>query len=260
MEPDLSHDFVVEMLGAFALDAVDAAEAPMVRAHLDACPRCRDEVVQYQRTATMLANDGGAAPAGLWDLISARLEPPETLSRAFPPLDGTVSARPATGRGIRPRAARRAVGLMAVAAAAVIASLGVEVGHLDHRLNQLTAVSANPTMSAAAQSALLDPSSRRITLAGTGPAAPHRAELVVLGSGAGFLFNDGLPALASAKTYQLWAMVDGQPISVAVLGPHPGTAAFSLDAAAATRAFAVTVEPAGGSVAPTRPPVASTTV
>jgi anti-sigma-K factor RskA len=45
-----------------------------------------------------------------------------------------------------------------------------------------------------------------------------------------------------------------------VLGDQPQTVAFSLDPRAATDAFAVTVEPAGGSVAPTRPPVANTTV
>ena len=148
---------------------------------------------------------------------------------------------------------------MAAAAVAAIALLGVEVAHLDHRLNQVTAASAGRSLTAAARNALLDPSTQRITLTGVGPGPSPGAVIVVQPSGAAFLFNQGLPALPPGQTYQLWAMIDGQPISVGVLGADPATVAFSLDTAVTTRAFAVTVEPAGGSVAPTRAPVASTT-
>ena len=141
---------------------------------------------------------------------------------------------------------------MAAAAVAAIALLGVEVGHLDHRLNQVTAASAGRTLTAAARSALLDPSTQRITLTGGGPDPSIAAVLVVQPPGAAFLFNQGLPALPPGQTYQLWAMIDDQPISVGVLGADPATMAFSLDTAVATKAFAVTVEPAGGSVAPPR--------
>jgi len=151
-------------------------------------------------------------------------------------------------------------GVDGAAAVVAIALLGVEVGHLDHRLNRMTAASSGQSLTAAARGALLDPSARRVTPSGTGPGATRAAEVVVLPSGAALLFNEGLPALPKSETYQLWVMMDGRPISVGLLGTLPATVAFSLDAAAATSAFAVTVEPAGGSVAPTRPPVASTTV
>ncbi|MGH9056776.1 MAG: anti-sigma factor domain-containing protein [Acidimicrobiales bacterium] len=260
MDPILSHDQLRELLGAFALDAVDADEAAAVSAHLVSCPRCRQEVAEYQQAAAMLANSGEDAPAGVWDAIVSKIETAPIQTTATAAMLGRQAAKPVTSRRIRPQVARRAGALVAAAAAAAIAVLGVQVAHLDHRLSQVTAASAGQNLSAAARVALLDPSARRIALTGAGPSAPRVAEVVALRSGAGFWFNEGLPALASAKTYQLWAMVDGQAISVGVLGDHPQTVAFSLGSAATTDAFAVTVEPAGGSVSPTRPPVASTTI
>lgn len=260
MDPALSHNALAELLGAFALDAADPAETAAIEAHLTVCPRCRDEVGHYQQTAAMLAHTGRQAPAAVWDAIADRIgEAPKSAS-GLPALQSPASGQPALRRRLRPRVARRAAALTAAAAAAAIALLGVQVGHLDHRINQITTASGGQTLTAAGRNALLDPSARRITLTGVGPHPSPGAEVVVQPSGPAFLFNQGLPALPSGQTYQLWAMIDGQPISVGVLGAHPATVAFSLDAAATTKAFAVTVEPAGGSVAPTRAPVASTTI
>jgi hypothetical protein len=259
MAPDVSHDALVELLGAFALDAVEPAESAAIRAHLVGCPRCGDEVAHDQQAAAMLANTGGEAPPGVWHAIAARIEASPRSGRGLPPRR-RASGETAVPRRLRPRVARRAAALTAAAAAAAIAVLGLEVAHLDHRLNQVTAASAGRSVDAAARDALLDFSAQRITLTRVGPGPSPGAAVVVQTSGAAFLFNQGLPALPAGETYQLWAMIDGQPISVAVLGSHPATVAFSLDGAATTKAFAVTVEPAGGSVAPTRPPVASTTI
>jgi anti-sigma factor RsiW len=255
----VSHDQLRELLGAFALDAVDPGEAAFVRAHVGGCPRCRDEVAEYQRTAAMLANTGGAAPAGVWQAIAARIEETPPASDVLPILPTRELGRRGTSRRLRPRVAGGLVALTAAVVAAV-AFLGVRVDHLDHRLNQMSTASAGQSLSVAAQAALLDPAAQRIALTGTAPGAARVAEVVVLPSGAAFWFNQGLPTVAASQTYQLWAMVDGQAISVAVLGDDPQTVAFSLDGRAITDAFAVTVEPAGGSVAPTRPPVASTTI
>jgi Anti-sigma-K factor rskA/Putative zinc-finger len=255
----MSHDALIELLGAFAVDAVEPAEAVAIQAHLAVCPRCCGEVARDQQTAAMLANSGGEAPSEVWDAVAARIEAPARSSSGFPVLPPPTSDEPGVRRRLRPSVARRAAMLVAAAAVAAITLLGVQVRHLDHRLNQVTAVSAGQTP-AAARNALLDPSARRITLTRVGPGPSSGAAMVVQPSGAAFLFNQGLPALPPGQTYQLWAMIDGQPISVGVLGAHPAAVAFHLDAGAATKAFAVTVEPAGGSVAPTRAPVASTTI
>src|SRR5437763_808 len=73
--------------GAYALDAVDGDEAEEVRAHLDTCPRCADEVHQHREAAAALAFAGERAPEGLWDRIQTRLEdtpPPLDMDRILP--------------------------------------------------------------------------------------------------------------------------------------------------------------------------------
>lgn len=83
MEPVVSHDTIVELLGAYALDAVDPDEAELVAQHLAVCPRCATEVDEHRGAASLLANQGGDAPSGLWDRISAQIQgagdaPPST--------------------------------------------------------------------------------------------------------------------------------------------------------------------------------------
>jgi len=260
MESDLSHEAIGELLGAFALDAVDAAESGAIRAHLVDCPRCRDEVAQHQQTVAMLANTGGAAPGDLWDGIAARIDPAATAQHPLPLLHpASWTERPRERRAQR-QVRLRAVALVAAAAAVAFAVLGVEVGRLDHRVNNVAAATAAQGLSGAARNALLDPTASRVILSSAASGGRPAAEVVALRSGAAYLFNDRLPQLPPAETYQLWAMIDGQAISVGLLGTDPTTVAFTLDPKDSTDAFAVTVEPAGGSVAPTHAPVASTTI
>src|SRR5256885_12618210 len=83
----MTHTEISELLGAYALDAVDGDEAEEVRAHLDTCPRCADEVRQHREAAAPLAFAGERAPEGLWDPVPARLEatpPPLDMDRILP--------------------------------------------------------------------------------------------------------------------------------------------------------------------------------
>jgi hypothetical protein len=260
MDRPLSHDASADLLGAYALDAVDPDEAAAVEEHLAGCPRCRDELAGYRQTAAVLAGSGGEAPADLWDGIAARLGPPagaagpgalpgpRPVRSPAPPGAGWASSR--VGRGV--------AALVAVAAAAAITLLGFEVAHLNHRVNQVAAGTTTQNVAQAARRALLDPQSRRIVLTGSGPTTPVLAEVVIDGSGTAFLFNRGLPALSSTRTYQLWLTGGTRPVSVGLLGPNPGTVAVAIGAVPLKNAFAVSAEPARGSVAPSTPVATST--
>ena len=48
-----------ELLGAYALDALDHGDAVHVEAHLDYCPQCRRSVARFQSTAAQLAQVAG---------------------------------------------------------------------------------------------------------------------------------------------------------------------------------------------------------
>src|SRR5258708_36442769 len=109
MDPVVSHNAIVELLGAYALDAVDPAEAATIRDHLVDCPRCRDEVSQHQQTAAMLAATGNEAPAAIWDAIATTIERPTGVSAPFPPLEPVASR----ARRRRRRRARTPLAMLA---------------------------------------------------------------------------------------------------------------------------------------------------
>jgi hypothetical protein len=255
----LSHDAIAELLGAYALDAVDVDEAAAVEAHLADCPRCRDDLANYRQTAAVLAGPGGEAPPGLWDGIAARITPPadQTSPGSPPGLRPMGGSAPAQAGLASSRVVRVVAAVVAVAAAVAITVLGVEVAHLNHRVNQVAAGTTAQNVSEAARHALLDPQSRRIVLTGPGPGTPVLAEVVIDGSGTAFLFNRGLPALPLARTYQLWLTGGTRPVSVGLLGAQPGTVALAIGPVPLHNAFAISVEPARGSVAPSLPVVAS---
>ncbi len=64
-----------------------------------------------------------------------------------------------------------------------------------------------------------------------------------------YLFTNNLPPAEAGKQYQLWAIVDGKPVDAGVIGTCDGLC--KLKNIPAAQAFAVTLEKAGGSAAPT---------
>lgn len=84
MDRLIDHDEIRELLGAYALDAVDSDEAASIDAHVRRCPRCAAELDEFRATAAALANHGGDAPGVLWDRISAELQVPRGASGGAP--------------------------------------------------------------------------------------------------------------------------------------------------------------------------------
>ncbi len=254
---------IEELLGAYALDALEPDERALVEAHLEHCPRCAAEVAEHHEVAGLLANSGGAAPDELWDRIAERLDAPapswdRLAARLEVPAE--VAADPdivPIARGRRPgRLATVVVSIVAAAAALAAVVLGVQVHHLDHQVSALS--STHQTVSQAAQAALEDPTTQRIQLTPTATSsAPKDAvvTMVMAKSGTGYVIAQGLQALPAQETYQLWGSVGGQLISLGVLGSDPGTASFTFDSAARVQAFAITAEQSGGSVQPTHQPL-----
>jgi hypothetical protein len=132
----------------------------------------------------------------------------------------------------------------------------VRVDQLNHRVNQLSAAARQSGGFHGVAAALLDPSARRLALTSTAPNGTGLGELVILPSGSAYLVGSTLPALAPSETYQLWSIVGGRAVSVGLLGTKPRTVAFTVDSSVGARTFLVTVEPAGGVLAPTTAPVA----
>lgn len=238
-----AHEEIAELLGAYALDAVPDDERMAVEAHLETCPRCRAEVEEHRATAATLATAAGPAPRELWDRIAGEIEPPVDL------MARRVARRRSgpTQRGIGRWAA------VAAAAAAVVAvgGLGLKVVEQDRVLDRLVASGEERALVQAANAALLDPRSSRVTLASEDEAV--RVDAVLRPNGTGYLIRNNLRPLPAGRTYQLWALDEGIPISVGVLGRDPGVVAFSVDPRLA--GLAITEERSGGVVSTRNDPL-----
>lgn len=240
MAPQLTHDEVQQLLGAFAIDAVEADEAAAVEDHLRDCPRCRAEVAQHREAASLLAFSGETAPDALWSRIAS------SLDEAPPPIRLLGESAPAR------RAPSRLVLAAAGLAAAVMTVLGIRVADQDRRIDQLSALSNQRGLEQAAAAAAVAPGARTVRL--TSDSGTALADAIVLPDGRGYLVQTKLPALDGDHTYQLWGVMGAQTISLGVLGPTPDITSFR--AAGPLSALAISTERAGGAVAPTRAPLA----
>lgn len=240
MAPELTHAELQELLGAYAVDAVDADEAALVEAHLRECPRCRAEVAEHREAAALLAHSGTTAPEAVWERIAS------SLGGAAPPVDAPRVV-PFRRRGIPVRLAAG----VAAAAVLVTAVLGAQVVRQDHRIDRLAAISDRRGLEQAAAAAAVTPGARTVRLRSDD--GGHVADAVVLPDGHGYLVEARLPGLRTDETYQLWGVLGARTISLGVLGDDPAVTSFK--AAGPLTALAITIERTGGAVAPTTTPI-----
>lgn len=246
---DLTHDEIAELLGAYALNALDDDERGVVDAHLDGCPRCRDEVHGHREVASLLGNTGGDAPDGLWDRIASTLEeapPPMRLSLP----DGQASVIPLAPRR-RQQGNRIVVGAIGAAAALTIGVLGVKVVQQDDEIDRISSALEDDALLTAANLALVDPGAVQSKL--TSADGRFSASAVVLPDGTGFLMVHDLPSLDDTRTYQLWGQTGSGLISLGLLGAEPADV-LPFHASGDLAALAITEEVAGGVSQSENPP------
>ena len=242
---DMEHDEVAELLGAYALDAVDPDEREAIEAHLAQCPRCAAEVADHREVAAMLAYTGAPAPEGVWSKIVDSLE--ESPPALQLPVTGSAGTpRPDHRDELADRRARRTsrpLFLGAAAAVLVVVALfaGVVIGSNDD--GPADTEFAADSIADIARRSLNDPQARKVALS-----SPDDEEIsataAVHEDGSGYLLGTSLPALDPRETYQLWGIREETVVSLGVLGHSPDVVAFHADPA--TEALAITVETAGG--------------
>ncbi|CAN5160792.1 anti-sigma factor [soil metagenome] len=234
MMTDLNHRELEELLGAYALDAVDCDERDVLERHLPTCARCRAEVEEFREVAALLAHSGAAAPEGLWDRIAAFLEgkAPDTQSSPAPPFLPSVAPAGADRARLNDDLARRrswqtrAAGAIFAAAAVVIVVLGVQIANQDQRLDEMAGLLAVDALERAYQMAEATPDSELIELESFDGRIDTQA--VVTEDGVGYLWASDLPRLEEGRTYQLWGDVGNRLVSLGPLGPRPQVVAFEV--------------------------------
>ncbi len=224
--------------GAYVLDALAPEEAEEFRQHLRGCPACRDEVAELRRAVTRMAEADASAP------------PPELKSRILAAADRTPQQPPPAAVATpvedeQGAASRRRWLPRLLAAAAAVVLVGGGVWAVMDRSDDGATLAANAVQVFEAEDARTvtvdTENGGRLTVA----VSPARNEMAV--------DTRELPDPGEDRVYQIWAVQGTEMISKAVLADIGQGAAMEMPDAETQVAF--TIEPAGGSTAPTSDPI-----
>lgn len=228
----------------YALDALDDLDRRRFEDHLDAgCDTCTEEVAGYLATAAVL---GSGEEVPISDSLRAAVaDVPDTVRQVGPAL-----------RRRRAGVAARRWALAAAAVLAVVAGgLGAVVVDQQQRLDTLAREVTVATI-------LRQPDAAVVTATTGDDDGVVRVVSSVLAGDAAVIVA-GLEPLPSDRAYQLWLIdADGAAASAGLLEVDTGGTAEQVIAEGLGDATAVgvSVEPAGGSVAPTTTPIAVATL
>jgi anti-sigma-K factor RskA len=216
-----------EDVAAYALGALDSAEAKAFRAHLETCAVCRDELAAFQQAVDMLP------------ISATRHRSPRLLRRRV--LDAVrrepkLELRGERRRRARPLLARLSTPRPALALATAVAVVAIAVGAI--------ALGTSPSTTTRVYAAQV-----------TGPGSAH---LILTGSHAELVVRQFAPPPAG-KMYEVWTRRPHR-------APQPTSALFGVTTSGdadvevpgdlhGVDQVLVTPEPAGGSRAPTHAPV-----
>ncbi len=215
--------------GAYALDAINADERVEFERHLLGCSTCRDEVDSLTETATSLAS------------LTATTPPP---SRRDAVLAGTARVRPLPPPSPATHQRRWWIAAAAAAAAAVIVIGGAVMQPWSN------GPSGPVTVAQVAEAG--DVQRLSSTLADGSSVTVYRS--VDLDRVA--VVAHDMADLREGQVYQVWLQDDDGTMLPAGLMPTGSRSALVLDGSARdTQGVGITVEPAGGSPAPTSDPV-----
>ncbi|MFG1815383.1 anti-sigma factor domain-containing protein [Kribbella sp. NPDC049174] len=226
------------LTGPYVLDALPDDERARFEQHLTVCAFCTTEVAELREAAVKLATQVAAPP-------------PPALKTDVMSAIGHIRQQPPLVPGgkdelARRRFSRRSVLALAAAALAVAGTGGVAI---DQYRGKQEAVQANDRMAAV----LAQPDARTVH----GPVKGGGQATVVTSAGAdaAVVVLRDLPELPADRTWQLW-MIDPNRTAHSV-GLASGDLTTVVDGSVTgSVAFGLTVEPEGGSPAPTLPAAA----
>ncbi|HUQ17307.1 MAG TPA: anti-sigma factor [Candidatus Saccharimonadales bacterium] len=222
-------------LAAYALGVLDAPERESVERHVSECQACRDEVAAFAETAWSIAQTAALdTPSGLRESIVARAtrdSRPLAAPRSVSIFDRLIGAL----RRPIPVAVPLAIALLLVGSLAGLAGARRDADDYAKALSGVAGAHVVP-------------------LSGTETAL--RGSVVVPASGAPAYLILDLPAPPSGKVWEAWILNGERPIAAGIADRRSGVTTVLLTAPLGTgNGVAVTLEPAGGSLAPTTAPV-----
>jgi anti-sigma-K factor RskA len=213
----MEHRELQDLIPAHALDALEPDDAVLLEAHIDTCDDCRRELDELRETTALLA------------FATDPVEPPASLRARI--LEAVAEPAPARSRPRLRLAFLRGAFSGALAVAAVALVVGIAV----HERSSSSPSAEVRVLTGSAQGAVIrDGSSSKLVLA-------------------------NLQAPEAGHTYEAWLIgANGKPVPAGTFSSAGKTLVFDLKGdAGKAKTVAITVEPAGGSKAPTTVPFAS---
>jgi anti-sigma-K factor RskA len=227
------------LIAPYALDALEADDRSRFEAHLALCEQCRVELEGFVATAARLGEAQAITPPA--ELRERLVTMAASTSQEHPVV--TALSQRSRARRIAPRLA------LAAAVAAAVVGIGGFVAEHD-RADDLSAERSRMVAVMSAEDA-------RTSVGETAGGGTVRV-IASSDADAAVLVGTAIPSLDSDKTYQVWRMHDGKPTSVGLMGR--GSGVMYVDGIKGADAFAITVEPSGGSPKPTSKPIVATPV
>ena len=219
------------LTGVYALDALDDLERAAFERHLPECPSCQAEVAELTETASLLAVSAATpVPPGLRSDVLAAVSQVRQVS----PLP-SLSTRAAQPRWYQQPAAL-AAGLLLVVSG-VLGGLTLEADQradlAEQRAERITAIAT-------------DPDGVKVVV----PVSTGGHGTIIAAGGTAVLRTSDIEKLSPGQAYQLWLLRGDSTQSVGVLG-RGGELEAVVEGMRSGDALGLTIEPAGGSRAPT---------
>lgn len=213
-----------DLAAGYALNALEVDELEEFEAHLASCSDCQQEVQSYAETAELLASSVAAPP-------------PQSLKASV--LDEIAGTEQLPGQVIDLRSRWRTSRTFVAAAAAAVVLLAGVFG--------IAQIAGDEQSEFAA---ILEQSdAQEVTLDGEGGASFTVAWSPATGEFA--LQGKGVPELAADETYEFWFIGDSDPVNAGLFLADAGKVELTGELPGTPSLWAITVEPAGGSAAPT---------
>ena len=239
-----TNDSIHQLAGLYALHALDDVESLRFERHLRDCAECELDVAGMQSAAAAL---GAAEATDYPQRMKASVLEAASRTRQLPPLAPRRT----------PRVQQRWLGVAAAAVLVVAVGAGALVGVVVGRARPGASTGPSDSAGAAAVAQLLTAADARVVpLRST--AGGHASVVVSASLGGAAVVASDMPAAPGGHVYEAWYVdAAGRPVAAGTFTPAvagPTTVPLVGSPGVATT-VAVTVEPAGGSTAPTTTPV-----
>jgi anti-sigma-K factor RskA len=238
--------------GAYAVDALDDDERETFEAHLPGCLDCQREVASLREAAALMADESALTPPpALRDDVLAGIK----NIRPLPPVTGThqgperEEASPAMATVLPMRHRRRRIVALVAAAAAVVA-VGAGAVYQPWQDENPPVATLSPV-----DQVLNAADAQKVTLSfkDGSNATVYRSK----SKGKAVLLTDGMALPPSGKAYEVWLQdAKGTMVPAGMMKPQGDNKMLLQGDAAKATAVGITVEPKGGSKAPTSEPIA----